>query len=76
MFCLYFAAGPVRSWDDAARTRTKEFAAFFHALIRRGMSIAPSPYEAGFLSTAHTERDVDTFAGAVRDSLAEAASAA
>jgi glutamate-1-semialdehyde 2,1-aminomutase len=76
MFCLYFAPGPVRSWDDAARSDPKAFAAFFHALVRRGMSVAPSPYEAGFLSTAHTERDVDAFAEAVRDSLAEAASAA
>jgi glutamate-1-semialdehyde 2,1-aminomutase len=71
MFCLYFAPGPVRSWDDAAKSDTETFAAFFHAMVRRGMSIAPSPYEAGFLSTAHTERDVDAFAGAVRDSLAE-----
>jgi glutamate-1-semialdehyde 2,1-aminomutase len=72
MFCLYFAPGPVRSWDDAARSDEEKFAATFHGLLQRGIAVAPSGYEAGFLSGAHTEADVDTFVEAARGALAEA----
>jgi glutamate-1-semialdehyde 2,1-aminomutase len=72
MFCLYFAAGPVRSWDDASRADGPRFNRWFHGMFERGFSLAPSPYEAGFLSTAHTAEHVDRFVGACRESLAEA----
>jgi glutamate-1-semialdehyde 2,1-aminomutase len=69
MFCLYFAGGPVRSFDDAARADGERFSTYFAALIQRGISVAPSAFEAGFLSAAHTEEDIDEFARAARDSL-------
>lgn len=72
MFCLYFAPGPVRSWDDAAKCDGDRFSTWFHHMFQRGFSLAPSPYEAGFLSTAHTEADVDAFTAACRESLAAA----
>jgi len=72
MFCLYFAPGPVRSWDDAAKSDVARFGTFFHGLLRRGVSVAPSQFEAGFLSTAHGESDIDTYLAAAREALAEA----
>ena len=74
MFCLYFAPGPVRSWDDAAKADGDRFRRWFHGLFARGISIAPSGFEAGFLSGAHTDADIDTFVAASRDALAEACS--
>jgi glutamate-1-semialdehyde 2,1-aminomutase len=71
MFCLYFAPGPVRSWDDAARADGDRFRRWFHGLYARGVSIAPSGFEAGFLSGAHTEADIDAFVTASREALAE-----
>ena len=64
--------GPVRSWDDAAGADGERFAAYFHALFERGIAIAPSGFEAGFLSTAHTEDDVDRFVDAARTAPAVA----
>jgi glutamate-1-semialdehyde 2,1-aminomutase len=72
LFCLYFAGGPVRSWDDAARADRERFSAWFHGMFERGFSLAPSPFEAGFLSGAHTDAHVDAFAAACRESLASA----
>ena len=72
MFCLYFTKGPVRSWDDAKRSDSARFAKWFHGLFARGIQIAPSGFEAGFLSAAHGEADVDAFVAASRESLAEA----
>jgi glutamate-1-semialdehyde 2,1-aminomutase len=69
MFCLYFALGPVRNWDDAASADGARFGTWFHGMFERGFSLAPSPYEAGFLCGAHTEAHVDAFVSACRDSL-------
>jgi glutamate-1-semialdehyde 2,1-aminomutase len=72
MFCLYFTKGPVRSWDDAKRSDAARFAKWFHGLFARGIQIAPSGFEAGFLSAAHGDADVDAFVAASREALAEA----
>ena len=72
MFCLYFAPGPVRSWDDASQADGEKFSGWFHGLFARGISIAPSPYEAGFLSAAHTDDDIDAFVAASTEALSEA----
>ncbi|NNE44341.1 MAG: aminotransferase class III-fold pyridoxal phosphate-dependent enzyme, partial [Gemmatimonadetes bacterium] len=72
MFCLYFTKGPVRSGADAARLDADRFARFFHGLLDRGIAIAPSGFEAGFLSGAHTDADIDEFLNAARGALAEA----
>ena len=54
MFCLYFNEGPVRNLADAKKSRTEDFARFFQACLTRGVYFAPSQFEAGFLSLAHT----------------------
>jgi glutamate-1-semialdehyde 2,1-aminomutase len=54
MFCLYFAQGPIRNLADAKRSDTAAFARYFHTALQAGVYFAPSQFEAGFLSTAHT----------------------
>ena len=46
-------------WDSAATSDTTRFAAYFHALLSRGVYVAPSQYEAIFVSAAHTDADID-----------------
>ncbi|WP_439117298.1 glutamate-1-semialdehyde 2,1-aminomutase [Nocardioides cremeus] len=72
MFSVFFAEGPVRDFDDASRTDTAAYGAFFHAMLERGVYLPPSAYEAWFLSAAHDDRAVQT----VLDALPEAARAA
>jgi glutamate-1-semialdehyde 2,1-aminomutase len=66
------SAGAVRDFDDAQRTDTAAYAAFFHAMLDRGVHLPPSAYEAWFVSAAHDDRAVQT----VLDALPEAARAA
>ena len=54
MFCTYFTDQPVTDWDSAAKSDTKKYARFFQAMLERGVYLAPSQFEAGFFSTAHT----------------------
>ena len=58
MFCLYFAknehGGPIRNLEEAKKSDTAAFARYFHAALKEGLYFAPSQFEAGFLSTAHT----------------------
>jgi len=72
MFCLYFTAKPVHNLDDAKTADTKAFARFFHALLDKGIYLAPSQFETGFISTAHTPDDIAETARAVSDALREA----
>jgi glutamate-1-semialdehyde 2,1-aminomutase len=69
MFCLYFTEGPVRRWHDAAAADTERFRKYFHRMLDRGIYLAPSPFEAGFLSAAHTPEDVDATIDAAREAL-------
>ena len=59
MFCLYFCEGPVRNLADAKRSDTIAFARYFHAALGEGIYFAPSQFEAGFLSTAHSNKDFE-----------------
>ncbi len=59
MFCAYFTAGPVWNLADAMRSDRERFRKFFHGMLAAGIFLAPSPFEAGFLSTAHTPQDVE-----------------
>ena len=58
MFCLYFTSGPVRNLDEAFRSDKAAFGRFFHGCLERGIYFAPSQFEAGFLSLAHTPEDI------------------
>jgi glutamate-1-semialdehyde 2,1-aminomutase len=70
MFCLFFTNQPVRNLDDAKRADLKHFKRFFHALLARGIYIAPSQFETGFLSAAHSAQDIEITARAVREAVA------
>jgi glutamate-1-semialdehyde 2,1-aminomutase len=58
MFCLYFTAGPVKNLAEAMRADKPAFNRYFHACLEGGVYFAPSQFEAGFLSLAHTEEDI------------------
>ena len=66
---LFFTAEPVRSYSDAKRSDTKRYARFFREMLDRGGFLAPSQFEAAFVSVAHTPEDVTRTIAAARDSL-------
>lgn len=69
MFCLYFYEGPIRNLADARRSDQAAFARYFHACLERGVYFAPSQFEAGFLSLAHTEADIEETARVAADAI-------
>ena len=69
MFCLYFCEPPVRNLTDARRSDLTAFRSFFHHCLSSGVYFAPSQFEAGFLSLAHTRADVDRTIEVVRGGL-------
>ena len=69
MFCLYFCEGPVRNLADAQRSDRAAFGRFFHACLEGGVYFAPSQFEAGFLSLAHTSEDIAETARVAVDAL-------
>ncbi|CAN5601395.1 glutamate-1-semialdehyde 2,1-aminomutase [soil metagenome] len=69
MWGVFFAAGPVRSFADAQRSDVALFGRFFHGCLERGIFFAPSAFEAGFLSTAHSDVDVEETIGRAREAL-------
>jgi glutamate-1-semialdehyde 2,1-aminomutase len=71
MFCLFFAAGPVVDLATAHRSDLKTFAKFFHGCLKRGVYFAPSQFETGFISTAHTPADIERTGAVVRGALAK-----
>jgi glutamate-1-semialdehyde 2,1-aminomutase len=66
---LFFATEPVRDYVGAKRSDTKRYARFFREMLDRGIFLAPSQFEATFVSTAHTTEDIDRTVAAARDSL-------
>jgi glutamate-1-semialdehyde 2,1-aminomutase len=68
MFGLFFTdAAPVTSYADATRCDVERFKRFFHGMLDEGVYLAPSAFEAGFVSAAHTDADIDaTVAAAAR----------
>jgi len=69
MFCLFFAPGPVLDLASAQRSNLKMFAKFFRACLKRGVYFAPSQFETGFISTAHTSEDIERTGAVVRKVL-------
>jgi glutamate-1-semialdehyde 2,1-aminomutase len=59
MFCTYFTDKPVTSWDSASQADTQTYAKFFWAMAENGVYLAPSQFEAGFMSTAHSDEIID-----------------
>ncbi|MGO8765957.1 MAG: glutamate-1-semialdehyde 2,1-aminomutase [Limisphaerales bacterium] len=59
MFCAYFTGAPVHNLADAMKSDRARFAKFFHGMLDQGIYLAPSQFEAGFISTAHTAGDIE-----------------
>jgi glutamate-1-semialdehyde 2,1-aminomutase len=66
---IFFAPGPIRNYADAKRSDTKRYARFFREMLARGIFLAPSQFEAAFLSAAHTSADIDRTLAAAREAL-------
>lgn len=73
MFCLFFAPGPIVDLAGAQRSDLKMFARFFHACLKRGVYFAPSQFETGFISTAHTVGDLERTAAVMREAIVDLA---
>jgi glutamate-1-semialdehyde 2,1-aminomutase len=73
MLTVFFAEKPVFDAASARASSTKRFGAFFHALLENGVYFPPSQFEAAFLSTAHTEDDLEATLRAARVAFAAAA---
>jgi glutamate-1-semialdehyde 2,1-aminomutase len=70
MFGLFFADDPVTDWDTARMADTGRFGGFHRGMLDRGIYLAPSQFEAGFVSTAHADAEVDATIAAAREVLA------
>jgi glutamate-1-semialdehyde 2,1-aminomutase len=70
MFGLYFAPQVPASFAEVTQGNTKRFNAFFHAMLDAGVYFAPSAYEAGFVSSAHTDAVIDATLDAARGAFA------
>lgn len=74
MFGWHFTNGPVRNFDDAAGADTELFTRFFNAALRRGVFLPASPFEAAFLSTAHSDSVMTVATEKLQAALVEATS--
>ncbi len=70
MFGLFFTAGPVHNYDDAKTSDMAKFSRFHRGMLEQGIYLAPSQFEAGFTSLAHTDSDVDRTLAAAREVMA------
>jgi glutamate-1-semialdehyde 2,1-aminomutase len=71
MFGIYFAASVPGNYAQIMATDKNRFNSFFHAMIERGVYLAPSAYEAGFVSAAHDESVIDATISAAREAFAQ-----
>ncbi|HXR77821.1 MAG TPA: glutamate-1-semialdehyde 2,1-aminomutase [Bryobacteraceae bacterium] len=67
MFTFFFQPGPVTDFESAKRSDTARFGRFFHFLLDHGVYFPPSQFEAGFLSAAHTDRDIAKTMSTIRE---------
>jgi glutamate-1-semialdehyde 2,1-aminomutase len=75
LLTLFFAAQPVKNYADAKKSDTSQYAAFFNGMLGRGILLAPSQFEAAFISSAHTDADIDATLQAAKESLTRGNSA-
>ena len=72
MFGLFFTeADKVTDFDQATSCNQEQFQAFFHAMLKRGVYLAPSAYEAGFVSAAHSPQEIEATIEAAGEAFAE-----
>lgn len=70
MACLFFHEGPVTDYAQATASDTKRYAKYFWGMLERGVYLAPSQFEAAFMSAAHTDADIDKTLDAAREVFA------
>ena len=70
IFCLFFTDQPVTDWESAKRSDTGRFGRYFRAMLERGIYLAPSQFEAAFVSAAHTDQDVESTVRAAEEAFA------
>jgi glutamate-1-semialdehyde 2,1-aminomutase len=71
LFCTFFTDHEVVDYATAKTSDTKRYARFFHAMLERGVYLAPSQFEVGFISLAHTEDDIEQTLKAAREAVRE-----
>lgn len=69
MFTLFFTGQPVTNWSTAKTASREQYAAFFRALLAQGVYLAPSQFEAGFLSTTHGQAEIEMILAAIERAL-------
>lgn len=67
MYGFFFVDGEVKNFEQAAKQDTAKFGRWHRGMLERGIYLAPSAYEAGFTSLAHTEEDIDKTIAAARE---------
>jgi glutamate-1-semialdehyde 2,1-aminomutase len=71
MFGLFFTEGPVHNYEDARKSDLQKFSRFHRGMLEHGVYLAPSQFEAGFTSLAHTDTDIDRTLQAAREVMAK-----
>jgi glutamate-1-semialdehyde 2,1-aminomutase len=71
MFGFFFTEGPVHNYEDAKKCDLAKFGRFHRGMLEHGVYLAPSQFEAGFMSLAHTDEDIDRTLTAAREVMAE-----
>ena len=71
MFGFFFTNEDVRNYEDATRADADAFVKFFSGMLERGVYLAPSAFESGFLSSAHSDEDIDATLSAAREVFAQ-----
>ena len=71
MFGIYFRAAPPQSFAEVMQCDRERFNRFFHAMLEQGIYLAPSAYEAGFVSAAHGDAEIDATLAAARAAFSQ-----
>ena len=71
MLTTFFTSGPVVDWNTAKQSDTKRYGQFFHQMLEQGVYLAPSQFEAAFVSLAHSQDDLARTAEAAADFLVD-----
>ena len=73
MWTSFFTTEPVIDWETANRSNRERYGSFFHAMLNEGVYLAPSQFEAAFVSLAHTDEIIEKTINAARKSFELAA---
>jgi glutamate-1-semialdehyde 2,1-aminomutase len=69
LLTIFFSENPIYNYADAKKSNTARFGRFFQEMLRRGIFLPPSQYEALFVSAAHTDPEIDATIAAAHESL-------